>query len=427
MPSSNIYLGSNQILEAQGSRRMYLGTQLICKAYLGSNLVFDNCGFTPVTVTMLYSGSPGGTGGSAGYTIGGPSSGSTQSGQAGVDSYSFTNTIAVNTAGGYSGTVWLGSSSNSTSTSTPVSRTLAGTIPSVNTTVYQIFGGSTTAPVTTFTDTYVAATDSGLSSGNTSVSPTSVTGVQNSTSEATWTFTGSASYTYSNMQINVGGSLYSMSGGPTSYTYTNTGNTISSSDRTITGTVQGTQTLNTSNHVINLSQVIGGLGASYTDTEYGISGSNITAVTGSLTGNLNSGNVSVEINGTGTATIVIVSSADGGYYLVDNNSTSTSITVGTGSPTNLTFNNTIIETAHTSYGSSPYASLSAAQFGGGPSMTFEYNGGDEGIMPAYGSRVYTSWIPANYPNVFSGELTSYRWYVDEESNVFYYYNGTSAP
>jgi len=415
MPSSNIYLGSNQILEAQGSRRMYLGTQLICKAYLGSNLVFDNCGYIPYTTTMLYSG--GVSGDAIGYSISGNTSGSTVSGQGGVDTYSFTT--SVSTANGYSGNPTVNGSASST---------LSGTIPIGGSTVYMNFAGSVTPPAPpTFTDTYVAATDSGLSSGNTSVSPTSVTGVQNATSEATWTFTGSASYTYSNMQINVGGSLYSMSGGPTSYTYTNTGNTISSSDRTITGTVQGTQTLNTSNHVINLSQVIGGLGASYTDTEYGISGSNITAVTGSLTGNLNSGSVSVEINGTGTATIVIVSSADGGYYLVDSNSTSTSITVGTGSPTNLTFNNTTIETAHTSYGSGPYQSLSAAQFGGGPSMTFEYNGGSEGVMPAYGSRVYTSWIPANYPNVFSGELTSYRWYVDEESNVFYYYNGTSAP
>lgn len=415
MPSSNIYLGSNQILEAQGSRRMYLGTQLICKAYLGSNLVFDNCGYIPYTTTMLYSGSVSGD--AIGYSISGNTSGSTVSGQGGVDTYSFTT--SVSTANGYSGNPTVNGSSSST---------LSGTIPIGGSTVYMNFAGSVTPPAPpTFTDTYVAATDSGLSSGNTSVSPTSVTGVQNSTSEATWTFTGSASYTYSNMQINVGGSLYSMSGGPTSYTYTNTGNTISSSDRTITGTVQGTQTLNTSNHVINLSQVIGGLGASYTDTEYGISGSNITAVTGSLTGNLNSGNVSVTINGTGTATIVIVSSADGGYHLVDSNSTSTSITVGTGSPTNLTFNNTTIQTAHTSYGSGPYTSLSAAQFGGGSSMTFEYNGGSEGVMPAYGSRVYTSWIPANYPNVFSGELTDSRWYVDEESNVFYYYNGTSAP
>ena len=60
-------------------------------------------------------------------------------------------------------------------------------------------------------------------------------------------------------------------------------------------------------------------------------------------------------------------------------------------------------------------------------MTFIYNGGSSGVMPSYGSRVYTSWIPANYPNVFSGELTNYRWYVDEEDNVFYYFNGTSAP
>ena len=83
MPSSNIYLGSNQILEAQGSRRIYLGTQLICKAYLGSNLVFDNCGYIPYTTTMLYSG--GVSGDAIGYSISGDSSPSTVSGQGGVD------------------------------------------------------------------------------------------------------------------------------------------------------------------------------------------------------------------------------------------------------------------------------------------------------------------------------------------------------
>lgn len=428
MPSSNIYLGSNQILEAQGSRRIYLGTQLICKAYLGSNLVFDNCGYIPYTTTMLYSG--GVSGDAIGYSISGDSSPSTVSGQGGVDTYSFTT--SVSTASGYSGNPTVNGSASST---------LSGTIPVGGSTVYMNFAGSVTPPAPpTFTDTYVASTSSGLSSGSTSVTVpsggNSITGVQGATSEATWTFTGSSSYTYTDMQINEGGTLYSMSGGPNSYTYTytNTGNTISSLDRTITGTVQGTQTLNTSNHVINLSQVIGGLGASYTNTTYTISGSNITATSGSLTGNLNSGSVTVEINGTGTATITISSSSDGGYYLIDNNSTSTTITVGTGSPTNLTFNNTTIETANTSYGTGPYLSLSSAQSGGGSSMTFEYNGGDEGVLPSYGTRIYTSWIPANYPNVFSGELTNYRWYTttdQQDSNgndiVFYYFNGIQAP
>ena len=407
---------------------MYLGTQLICKAYLGSNLVFDNCGFVPVAVTLQVTNNISGP--SAGYSIGGNTSGSVQSGQAGTQGYSFTTTASSNT--GYTFT-----SGPSFSPTQPN----AGNYPTVNSTVYTTITGTIQQnQQPTFTDTYVAATDSGLSSGSTSVTVpsggNSITGVQGATSEATWTFTGSSSYTYTDMQINEGGTLYSMSGGPNSYTYTytNTGNTISSLDRTITGTVQGTQTLNTSNHVINLSQVIGGLGASYTNTTYTISGSNITATSGSLTGNLNSGSVTVEINGTGTATITISSSSDGGYYLIDNNSTSTTITVGTGSPTNLTFNNTTIETANTSYGTGPYLSLSSAQSGGGSSMTFEYNGGDEGVLPSYGTRIYTSWIPANYPNVFSGELTNYRWYTttdQQDSNgndiVFYYFNGIQAP
>ena len=353
MPSSNIYLGSNQILEAQGSRRMYLGTQLICKAYLGSNLVFDNCGFVPVAVTLQVTNNISGP--SAGYSIGGDTSGSVQSGQAGTQGYSFTTTASSNT--GYTFT-----SGPSFSPTQPN----AGNYPTVNSTVYTTITGTIQQnQQPTFTDEFTSSQDSALLPASaTSVSPTSVgPSVQGTPSEATWTFTGSSSYTYTNMQISINGAAaVNMTGGPTVWTYTNTGNTISNFNRTVSngnainGNVIGNSQLNTSDHEIELRQNIGGLGASYTNTTYTISGSNITAVTGSLTGNLNSGPVDVKINGTGTATITISSSAYGGYVLTANNSTSTSITVGTGSPTNLTFNNNTIETAHSSYGTGPYLS-----------------------------------------------------------------------
>ena len=209
MPSSNIYLGSNQILEAQGSRRIYLGTQLICKAYLGSNLVFDNCGFVPVAVTLQVTNNISGP--SAGYSIGGNTSGSVQSGQAGTQGYSFTTTASSNT--GYTFT-----SGPSFSPTQPN----AGNYPTVNSTVYTTITGTIQQnQQPTFTDEFTSSQDSGLlpSSATSVTVPSggnSITGVQGTTSEATWTFTGSSSYTYTSMEISINGAAgVNMTGGPT--------------------------------------------------------------------------------------------------------------------------------------------------------------------------------------------------------------------
>ena len=253
-----IYLGSTQI-DQGSSKYIYLGSQQICKAYLGTTEVFDNCGFTPVTVTMYYSGTPSGSGGSSGYTIGGPSSGSTQSGQAGVGTYSFTNTIAVNTGASYTGSVWIGNSGNSTSTSTPVSNTLSGTIPSTNTAVYQIFGGSTTAPVTTFTDTYSVSKTSALTQGSVSVTPSSVGPATTGTDSSTvFQYTGASSgYTYTGIQISIdGGSAVNMtnsSGDGYTWTYSYS-NTIGSSNRSIAGVISGTESASTQSYYVKFTR-----------------------------------------------------------------------------------------------------------------------------------------------------------------------------
>jgi hypothetical protein len=56
-----IYLGATQISSnPTGTGKLILGTQNICKAYLGSTLIFDNCAVANTNVKLQYTGSYGG-------------------------------------------------------------------------------------------------------------------------------------------------------------------------------------------------------------------------------------------------------------------------------------------------------------------------------------------------------------------------------
>jgi len=56
-----IYLGATQISSnPTGTGKLILGTQNICKAYLGSTLIFDNCAVANTNVQLQYTGSYGG-------------------------------------------------------------------------------------------------------------------------------------------------------------------------------------------------------------------------------------------------------------------------------------------------------------------------------------------------------------------------------
>jgi|TARA_A100000172_G_scaffold39226_2_gene23906 hypothetical protein len=454
-----IYLGSTQI-DQGSSKYIYLGSQQICKAYLGTTQVFDNCGFTPVTVTMYYSGSPGGSGGSAGYTIGGPGSGSTQSGQAGVGTYSFTNTIAVNTGGGYSGSVWIGNSGNSTSTSTPVSNTLSGTIPSTNTAVYQVFGGSTTAPVTTFTDTYSVSKTSALTQGSVSVTPSSVGPATTGTDSSTvFQYTGASSgYTYTGIQIAIdGGSAVNMansSGDGYTWTYSYS-NTIGSSNRSIAGVISGTETASTQNYYVEFSRNVT-TNPSQGEYDYSISGA---TGSGNTSGNLNSssntattGSLLIQTLPSSTITIgYLFDTFSGGYQFTTTSGitkaippatpssvtmpdvvTASSLSTSSGSPTTYTLTGDANPVADQSYGYGPYTSLSAAcsdrnSGSVGASADFNYFNGGEGILPPYGTTISQTW---DIDNGLGSPLTNFRWYVTEDQQdsngdniVFYYYNG----
>jgi len=78
-----IYLGATQISSnPTGTGKLRLGTQNICKAYLGTTLIFDNCATPNTSVQLQYVGS---FGGAYGYTATeNPADNYTISGQPGV-------------------------------------------------------------------------------------------------------------------------------------------------------------------------------------------------------------------------------------------------------------------------------------------------------------------------------------------------------
>lgn len=129
--STGIFLGSDEI-KYNGSPvgNMRVGGTNICKGYVGSVLVFDNCAQANSNVQLSITNNISGP--SAGYTIGGNLSGFTKSGQPGASYSKFTTTATVNTGAGYTGSI-------------SVSDAPAGTFPSP--------GGTTVSATTTLTGT----------------------------------------------------------------------------------------------------------------------------------------------------------------------------------------------------------------------------------------------------------------------------------
>ena len=73
---AGLYLGTNTVVN------LYLGTTEVCSTYLGTNQPFDNCTYTPSTLTLLYQSSYGGD---RAYLItDNPSNGTVLSGQPGT-------------------------------------------------------------------------------------------------------------------------------------------------------------------------------------------------------------------------------------------------------------------------------------------------------------------------------------------------------
>jgi len=137
--STGIFLGSDEIkYNGNPVGNMRVGGTNICKAYVGSTQVFDNCAQANSTV-VLQLDTNGLSGPSAGYTIGGNLAGFPKSGQPGASYSEFTTTATVNTGAGYTGSI-------------SVSNAPAGTFPSP--------GGTTVNVTTTITGTVSAPASS---------------------------------------------------------------------------------------------------------------------------------------------------------------------------------------------------------------------------------------------------------------------------
>ena len=247
-----IYLGSTQISSnPTGTGKLILGTQNICKAYLGSTLIFDNCATPNSNVQLNITNNISGP--SAGYTIGGDLAGFTKSGQPGASYSKFTTTASVNS--GYSGSITVSDAPGGTFPSP------GGTTVNATTTL----SGSVTANPTTYTDTInVSKNSPNTGSFSHTTNPTSTSGVAGTNYTVTVTFTPAPHFTYSNLIATDSGSSSSVSltsngaggfSGTLSYTIGNSGQ-----QRNIV--ITGIQTPVLYEYDFNISENLSGTGAS---------------------------------------------------------------------------------------------------------------------------------------------------------------------
>lgn len=440
-----IYLGSTEI-DQGSSRYMYLGEQQICKAYLGTTEVFDNCGFTPVTVTLQVLNTISGP--SAGYTIGDDTSGAVQSGQAGTNGYSFTTTIS--TTPGYTFT-----SGPSFSPTQPN----AGNFPSVDTTVYTTISGSVQAPVSNQTDDYTITKVAGLTQGTVNVAidsgtggtTDSITGAPGTNYTIDYTYTGASSgYTYTNMQITIGGgstvNMTNPSGNGYIWVYSDS-STITG--KSVTAEVSGTETASADDYYVRIKRT-NITNPSQGEFDYSISGATDSGnTTGNLNSSSNSAQVDLTISTTPGSTITIGYTFDtfsSGYQFTTTSAitkdsasvtmpdavTASTLSEDSTNPTTYELTGDINPVADQSYGYGPYTALSTAcsdrnSGSVGASADFNYFNGGEGILPPYGTTISQTW---DIDNGLGSPLTNFRWFVttdQQDSNgdniVFYYYNG----
>jgi len=240
------YLGSNLV------SALYLGNQEICTSYLGNTQVYDGCGFIPVVVTLSVTNNIAGP--SAGYSIGGDTTGSQRSGEPLVGTYSFNTTVSLN-----SGYEWV---------SGPSVSNASGTFPASDQTVFTTLSGEVQLTATNKTvtlnvvdnvnDPGVSHTLSGDLTGATATglpgTAYSFTTTLNINSEWTGTITPSTTQTISG--------------------------TIPSTNDTVTITFNGTLTQN--QYVVNHAYDTSGVtGTQYSSPVSSVSGANADVISSS--------------------------------------------------------------------------------------------------------------------------------------------------
>jgi len=409
-----IYLGSTEVLAtvADPDKGIYLGDQRICSTFLGSSQTLDNCAYTPVVVTLnVNTGQITGSG----YTVGGANTGSSQSGQAGVDTYSFTTTIQADS----------GWSFTSGPTISPNPNT--GTFPSSNTTVTTYISGTVEQDAVPSSRINYSASTS-LAGASASISDP-IAGYRDGTpgqsdGNITVDFTGSSDYTYTDLQVS-GGPSFSYGSSATfnpGATFPADG-TSATSSWSVTGLATPVQYTYT--YTISAGTV------SNASTSYSVSGGTPVPPETSRTGSLGTNqSASVTLEGaTGTSISASISaSANSGYVLYssptsDNSSTTLtsngSASISINALANLIFNDAEAEGPF--YTNSAAVSCRDSGISCVGSVTVYYQGGSQGVIGSGGSTYYKSWSAASGPGA---ELDS-GYYIDLDSGtvpspIFYY-------
>jgi len=228
--STGIFLGSDEIkYNGNPVGNMRVGGTNICKAYVGSTQVFDNCAQANSTV-VLQLDTNGLSGPSAGYTIGGNLAGFPKSGQPGASYSKFTTTATVNTGAGYTGSI-------------SVSDAPAGTFPSPGGTTVNVtttITGSVTSPTPTYTDNINVVKNS-PNTGSVSVSPTAFSGASGTNYTIAVTFTPATGYTYPSLTAADGSSNINLSLNSSSGNYEGTLFRTMGTGGNVTVTISGSQ------------------------------------------------------------------------------------------------------------------------------------------------------------------------------------------
>ncbi len=410
---AGLYLGTNTVAN------LYLGTTEVCSTYLGTNQPFDNCTYTPSTLTLLYQSSYGGD--SDNLITDNPANGTVLSGQPGT-----TGTFVISAPSypsGYEGYPGANdfptlSSTSNISATFPASGNLnvtgptksggLNTIPAPNDTILNVnvsSGSNFSASPSSFT--HSLANDGQTFSFTTAVCPNNNYEILQQPTNTLFTFSGAAD-----------------SNGCWSGTYTGNMNQFTPQQTTTQNTtINATATLEPYNFTAtvtnNISTTIG-----------------TPTVTASLT---NQANVSLgapnNLGGVATTHTYTITGAAGGtsyvlgafayvqgsdheFYAGPTYNPSNSVTINSGGSYSITVTGSTQVIQNDAQflgngGSTPFTTKTGACNAAGSSFTVHYVGGSSG-EPEINALLYLN------SDLSTGQLSSGWYYNDDVGEPIYY-------
>lgn len=403
---AGLYLGTNTVAN------LYLGTTEVCSTYLGTNQPFDNCTYTPSTLTLLYQSSYSGD---RAYLItDNPSNGTVLSGQPGTTgTFVISNPSYPSGFQGYPGASdfpTLSSTSNISATF-PASGNLNVTGPTKS-------GGLNTIPAPSDVTASLSATATG-SNYSVTVSGSPDTGQPPLSYSFTITVTPNNNYEINNSPSDGFGSTYTQSGN--NWVATVSGTT--SSNLTLSTSVSATATLEPYNFTATVTNSISTTAGTPTVTASLTNQANVSLL---APNNLGGAATTHTYNITGAAggtsyVLGAVAYIQGSDHEFNNGPTynpSNSVTIN--SPGNYS----IIVTGSTQIiqndaqflgngGAIPFTTKTGACNATGNSFTVHYAGASSG-EPEINSLLYLN------ANLSTGQLSSGWYYNDDVGEPIYY-------